>query len=697
MNLFSLHRRRWSHSLVLAGLLTGALLTAAPLCAQVAPVAAYSRARIWLGPEGLGQLQRLGVAVDHGEGKPGAWFESDFSTDELTLIRGAGLRCEVQIADVSAHYRQQNTGNLPPVAGRVQSGLTCDAPVRYPRPRSFRLGSMGGYFTYDQILQKLDSMARRWPNLISVKQPTGPLRTHEGRPLYWVKISDNPNVAESEPQMLYTGVHHAREPMGVSQLLYYMYFLLENYATNPDVRALVNSTELYFVPVVNPDGYVYNATTNPQGGGMWRKNRRDNLDGTFGVDLNRNYGANWGFDDIGSSPETDRETYRGTSAFSEPETQALRDFSLQHRFRLALNYHSFGNLFIYPYGYQPDIYTPDSAQFTDYARWLTRDNRYTYGTGNQTVGYVTNGDSDDWQYSTVQGSKPKTFSFTPEVGKASEGFWPPSSRIEELCHQNLTANYDAARLLLADAQPSDISPRFCRRRAAYAAYSLRQLGLATPSTYTVTITPLTGAGTAGAAKMHTLNAVRQVLRDSIALTLPASLADGQTFRYVLNVSNGLYTRRDTITKVFATPVVAFASSGAALTGFDTNTAWGVETARYHSPPASLADSPGSDYTDNTDNSLTTLPIDLRGATHAQLSFWARWAIETRYDFAQVLISIDNGASFQPLCGRNTRPGNAFQRDGEPLFDGFILNWVPEQINLDDFVGSQILLRFETAS
>lgn len=669
------------------------LLTAGSLWAQPAGIGAYVRARVWLGPRGLAELAALGVAVDHGEGKAGVWFESDFSARELAAMRAAGRLCDVLIADVQAHYRTQNVPAASPAA-RVQSGLLCDAPMAYPVPGTFRLGSMGGFFTYDEILQKLDSMRLRWPNLISIKQPTGPLRSVEGRPLYWVKISDNPDVNEPEPEMLYNGVHHAREPMSVAQMVYYMYYLLENYATNPDVRAIVNNTELYFLPFVNPDGYVYNETTNPQGGGMWRKNRRDNLDGSFGVDPNRNYATNWGYDDIGSSPNGFSEVYRGPSAFSEPETQAVRDFSLQHAFQVVLNYHSFGNVFIYPFGYAPNVYTPDSAQFTDYARWLTRDDRYTFGTCNQVLGYVTNGDANDWQYSTAQGPKPQAFTFTPEVGQASEGFWPPASRIQPLCHENLTRNLDAARLLLADAVLTDASPRFFRQRTAFVRYSLQQLGLKLPGAYIVSLMPLVGAGTAGPAKTYALTSVRQERLDSIALALPAAIRSGQTFRYVLSVSNGLFTRRDTLTKVFGTPVVAFASDGSSLSGWTSPTGWDVDNTIFHSPPGSLTDSPGGDYTDGQVTDITTAQlVDLRGATHAELSFWARWAIETRFDYGQVLVSDDNGVSWQPLCGRYSRPGNGFQRPDEPIYDGFQLSWVRERINLDDFAGQQILVRF----
>ncbi len=94
--------------------------------------------------------------------------------------------------------------------------------------------------------------------------------------------------------MLYTALTHAREPASVQQLLYFMYYILENYGVDDEITDIVDNTELYFVPCVNPDGYVYNQMESPQGGGMWRKNRRNNGDGSFGVDLNRNFGYKWG-------------------------------------------------------------------------------------------------------------------------------------------------------------------------------------------------------------------------------------------------------------------------------------------------------------------------------------------------------------------------------------------------------------------
>jgi murein tripeptide amidase MpaA len=149
-------------------------------------------------------------------------------------------------------------------------------------------------------------------------------QTHNGRDLYWVRISNDPTVDQDKPEVLYTGMHHAREPIGMQLLIYYMYYLLENYDTDPEVQYIVNNFELYFVPILNMDGYAYNIQNQPNGGGEWRKNRRQNDDGSYGVDINRNYDYMWGYDNDGSSPYPWDDTYRGPSAFSEPEIMNAR-------------------------------------------------------------------------------------------------------------------------------------------------------------------------------------------------------------------------------------------------------------------------------------------------------------------------------------------------------------------------------------
>ena len=107
---------------------------------------------------------------------------------------------------------------------------------------------------------------------------------------------------------------------------------------------------MWFVPVVNPDGYIFNEIIEPAGGGMHRNNRLETSCGQGtgkGVDLNRNFGFDWGLNDVGSSPDPCDDTYRGDTQFSEPETQAIRDLQENYNFKNVLHYHTFSNLYIH--------------------------------------------------------------------------------------------------------------------------------------------------------------------------------------------------------------------------------------------------------------------------------------------------------------------------------------------------------------
>ena len=112
---------------------------------------------------------------------------------------------------------------------------------------------------------------------------------------------------------------------------------------------LVDEREIFILPVVNPDGYVYNEMIAPDGGGMWRKNRNPEFAPDYGVDLNRNYGYMWGYNDFGSSPDPSDATYRGTAPFSEPETANIRAFVNSHEFVFAVNYHSHSDLILWSF------------------------------------------------------------------------------------------------------------------------------------------------------------------------------------------------------------------------------------------------------------------------------------------------------------------------------------------------------------
>jgi hypothetical protein len=315
-----------------------------------------------------------------------------------------------------------------------------DDLVSFFQSRFDRTKYMGGYHTYSDVMAALDSMHTRYPSITTAKINIG--NTLEGRAIWAMKISDNPDVDEDEPEVFFNGLIHAREPIGMEVLLYFMWHLLTNYGTDPVATNLVNNREIWFVPVVNPDGYEYNRTTNPNGGGMWRKNRRSCGGGDYGIDLNRNWGYMWGYDNDGSSPYCFDETYRGTSAFSEPTTQVMRDFIDAHHFTLILDNHTFGNDILYPWGYA-DLYTPHQFIFSAIAESMAVLNGHVWGTPWELL-YPVNGGSIDWEYGDTI-SKPRILGFSPEIGTQDDNFWPPSSRIIPLCQQELGAN-----LLFAD-------------------------------------------------------------------------------------------------------------------------------------------------------------------------------------------------------------------------------------------------------
>jgi len=290
---------------------------------------------------------------------------------------------------------------------------------------------MGGYRTNDEIVEELDQLHEDFPDIVG--EPVSIGQSIEEREIWAVKISDNPDEDEDEPEVLFTALIHAREVITAEVLFGVMYHLVENYEDDERATMLVDERQIWFIPCHNPDGYVYNEEIAPDGGGMWRKNRHENEDGSRGVDLNRNFGYMWGHDNVGSSPDPDRETYRGEEAFSEPETQVAREFVNDHNFAISIYFHSYSNLCIYPLGYDY-IQAPDRPIFAALADRMIVDSGYLTGTGWEII-YVTNGDSDDWLY--MSDEHEQIFAVTVEVGSRNDSFWPPRNRVEPLVAENL--------------------------------------------------------------------------------------------------------------------------------------------------------------------------------------------------------------------------------------------------------------------
>lgn len=655
---------------------------------QIAAQGNWQRAKVSGDTNFLNTIGSLGIPVE-GEIRNGKYLVSDFSTEQIAKMEQAGLNVEILIPDVQTHYINQtiDPGN------RSTISTSCFETPNYPIPANFNHGSMGGYLTLAELYAELDQMRTLYPQLISARQLVDTIHTIEGRQLYYVKISDNPDTDEPEPQVMFLSLTHAREPMGMQQLVFFMWYLLENYSSDAEIQYLIQNTEIYFIPCVNPDGYEYNHSTNSNGGGMWRKNRRNNGDGSFGIDLNRNYGFHWGYDDIGSSPLGTDETYRGTAAFSEAETQAVRNFCQNHQFKLIQDYHTYSNVLLYPWGYIDQI-NPDSTLYDTYSSYMTSENAFAYGTANECIGYNANGGSFDWYYGD-QVTKNKIIAWGPEVGDPVDGFWPAESLIDNICKLYMAENMYMVRFASKYAAIEYSTGNFIS--GLNIPFTIQRLGMDSPATYTVSLNALsTNVMILNSPKTYNNLALLETRADTFDLSVYTNIENGEALVLELVVDNGSYSYRDTIVKHFGSTSVAFQSDGSSTSGWTGS--WGTTNSAYVSSPSSITDSPGGNYPNDANSSFTlSNNIDLSNVDFAELSFYAKWDIENDYDYVVLQASTNNGATWQNLCGHYSNRGTASQLQDEPVYDGKQNDWVFETVDLSDFAGQQIKIRFRLVS
>ncbi len=653
-------------------------------------------------PESVETLRSLGVDISHSIIKRGQYIESNFSPWEQEQIKSAGLEYKVLFKDMGEYHTQKRQNNLFK-SGGVQIRACSDAETKYKTPENFALGTYGGFFTYEELLVHLDNMHNSFPNLISPRSPISDFLTHEDRPIFYNIITSD--VGENKRQLLFTAIHHAREPMSMTQMVFFMYYLLENYDNDPVVQSLLDTYELHFVPCVNPDGYLYNESEfvyNPNTGYTlfydWRKNKRDNNgDGVFepgidGVDLNRNYGFNWGLDDNGSSPEPSSLVYRGPEAFSEPETQALKWLCESNEYLAALNYHSYGNLLIYPWGFVTQ-HTTDQDHFCSLAEAMTSENQYLSGLGGEII-YNTNGDADDWMYG-EQIFKNKILSMTPEVGHNNDGFYPVPDHIIPLCKLTLAHNLYLIKGMGSLGFCTDWSEKEITETTGSLNLEVQQHGL-NQGSFEVKVTSLSELLTFGTSTFPT-----EVLAntESVNITVPYEITGdinyGEEIGMVVSVDNGAYVEYDTLYKLVKILEPLFSEN----TTDDFNDAstfdsehWGLTTERFVSPPSCLTDSPNGNYSNYSNDKAVVLvdTIDLTTATYGEVNFWASWDIEENFDYAQIWAKDVNSETYTSLCGLYTNI-NGSAGPGEPVYDGTQLDWVKETIFLNDFLGEKIQL------
>ncbi|MFX0161895.1 MAG: M14 family metallopeptidase [Candidatus Hodarchaeota archaeon] len=296
-------------------------------------------------------------------------------------------------------------------------------------------GDLGAYHTYEEtvdILKDLNSSHAEIVELVDIGL------SYNNRTIWSVRITNESSGLEGKFEILFTGDHHARELITTEIVLYIMGYVVFNYGVNATITEILNSRILWFVPMVNPDGV---ADHIEKGEPWWRKNARS----PYGVDINRNYGYQWG--QAGSSDDKRSDIYRGIAPFSEPETRAIRDFVLSHNFVIAVNYHSGAELVLYPWGYTRSLQPPppDIGFFTEIGK--TIESMTGYYCQQACYLYLASGTAIDWMY-----HNKSIIAFNIEVYSNKSVLWfpdfeayiwdyfnPPEDLINATCQRNLEA------------------------------------------------------------------------------------------------------------------------------------------------------------------------------------------------------------------------------------------------------------------
>ncbi|MFH2000830.1 MAG: M14 family zinc carboxypeptidase [Planctomycetota bacterium] len=309
-----------------------------------------------------------------------------------------------------------------------------------------------GYPSFSEIESKLQSTASTYSNITSLFSLG---QSYQGRDIWCLEISDNPGVDEGETEMIFIGLHHAREWPSVVVTLFIIDQLTQGYGINPTITNYVNTRRIWVVPCQNPDGYYYCHDQSHD----WRKNRHYfPSHGTYGVDLNRNYpGAtngtskgDWG--SIGTASVThwpDDETYCGPGAGSELETQAIMNFVMAHDPTTLVTYHTYSELVLWPYGYDNNAKAPDDALLKSTGQAMaTRIAGMSGGTytPQQSAGlYPVTGDTVDWSYG--EGYYVHGLNVLPYTIELCTSFQPSYSQLTQVCNEN----WDAVEYLLDEA------------------------------------------------------------------------------------------------------------------------------------------------------------------------------------------------------------------------------------------------------
>jgi len=333
--------------------------------------------------------------------------EAVLSQSQAAKLRNAGVELDVKEIDGVA----------------ASEALQLQADEGFDVFRTY--GGEGG------IKEEIEATAGAFPELTEVVSIG---ESVNGQEILALRVTENADQVKDgkRPAVLYAATQHAREWIVPEMARRLMHYVLDGYGSDPEITELVNTTELWFLPVANPDGYDFSFT---EGNRLWRKNTRDNNgDGEItvgdGVDPNRNFAVKWGYDNEGSSPDPASDTYRGTGPNSEPETQALDNLFADIGFEFFVNYHSAAELLLYGIGWQFSTPSPDDVIYEAMVGTDEDPAVDGYDPDISAELYITNGDTDT--HATVQYG---TLGFTPEMStcEAASDSVPDDEWLAEDC------------------------------------------------------------------------------------------------------------------------------------------------------------------------------------------------------------------------------------------------------------------------
>jgi len=356
---------------------------------------------------GCALAQALAIDVwseDTGAGLP---LDVVVTQDALARLSTAGVRWQVLVPDIDAVARAE--------AARLRAPAAADGDTDW----------FAEFRDYRAITTHLHELAELAPERASVH---GIGSTLDGRTIWALRIGGTRSDATP---MLIDGTLHAREWIAAMVTTCVADRLVRGYDRDPAIREFVDSTELWVVPVVNPDGYQYTWSKDR----YWRKNRRDGS----GVDLNRNFSVGWG--GSGSSGLKRSETYRGARAFSELESSALRDLAKRERISLHVDFHTYGQLLLYPWTHS-DTPTKDHARYgaigDDLASAIFAAHGQRYRLIRGVELYPAAGTMTDWMYGEA-GATSFTIELRPGGRGGRGGFVLPPDQIRPTCDEGLAA------------------------------------------------------------------------------------------------------------------------------------------------------------------------------------------------------------------------------------------------------------------